>query len=85
MARKKITPQKLHTVIRNKIGQLSSKYSPSQKIDRTTYDLYNGFKNHLGIMSGKYINEICEALTEAGIKYNDSKIDKGYILVDKWQ
>lgn len=81
----KITPQKIHAIIRKKTGQLSSKYSPSQRIDRTTYDVHNRMKYMLGIMSSKYINEICEALDEAGIAYDDSGKGKGFVTLMRIQ
>ncbi len=38
----KLTTQRLHRVIRSKLGVLSSKHSRSQRIDRTTYDVQAG-------------------------------------------
>lgn len=81
----KLTTQKLHKVIQEKINVLSSFYSVSQKINRQTYDVYTGFKGVYGIVSADYLNEICEALNEAGIKYDDSQIERGFIKVKKFQ
>ena len=75
-----IATQKLHKIIQNGIGALSSKYSISQSIDRTTYDVrkYNGF---IGVMSGKYINEIAEILKNEGLNIDASSVDRGFIKI----
>lgn len=81
----KLTTQKLHKVIQEKINTLSSFYSVSQKINRQTYSIYTGFKGVYGIVSADYLNEICEALDDAGIKYDNSEIERGFIKIRKFQ
>lgn len=75
-----ITTQKLHKLIQNGIGVLSSKYSISQRIDRATYDVrkYNGF---IGIMSAKHINEIVEILKNDGLNIDATNVDRGFIKI----
>lgn len=83
--RVRITAQKIHKTIQNRIGVLSSKYSPSQRIDRRTYDLCCGVHGKFGVMSVKYINEICKALDEAGIQYDDKMKDRKLIVISQFQ
>ena len=78
---KKLTTQKLHSIIRGGINKKCSKYSVSQKINRTSYSLYTRMRGIYGIMSGQFINEIAEALTRAGIVFDDLGIDRGWIKV----
>lgn len=83
----KITTQLLHKVIQEKISVKSSMYSPSQKIDRQTYDIYTGIKGVYGIFTGKpeLMTAICEALDNAGIKYDNSEIARGFVKVAVFQ
>jgi len=81
----KITPNKLHKVIQAEIGVLSSKYSVSQKIDRTTYDVCNMMKGILGVTSTKYITQIAEALEAADIEFDNSNIDRGFLTLKRIQ
>ena len=83
--RKKLTTQKLHKAIQSKIQVKSSLYRPSQKIDRTTYDVTTQFKGFYGVMSGQFINEICQALDDANIQYDGSAKDRGFVKVPKFQ
>lgn len=78
----KVSIQKVHSDIRGLIGEASSKYIPSQQIDRTTYDLkdYGGF---YGIMSAKHAEEISDHLKSEGYKVDDSMIDRGLIKIAK--
>lgn len=82
----KITTQKLHKVIQEEVNTLSSLYSPSQKINRNTYDIYIG-GNFYGIMTRdcSLMPGICKSLDAAGIKYDDSEINKGFIKLKKFQ
>ncbi len=81
----KITTQKIHKIIQNKINVKSSKYSPSQKIDRTSYDLFTKIKGMYGIMSHKYIREIADALIESGLCIDCTDIDRGFIKMKSFQ
>jgi len=85
MSTSKITTQKLHKVIQAKLALLSSKYSVSQQVDRTTYNLYTKMKGVYGVFSTKYLKEICEALDGAGIKYDNEKFERGFVVVSKNQ
>lgn len=82
----KLTTQKLHSIIRNAIGVKSSFYSPSQKIDRVTYDIHTT-KLFYGVISGtqEYIETIRDAVKDAGLIFDDSEIDRGIIKVKKFQ
>lgn len=82
---KKLTTQRLHKVIQEKINVLSSFYSVSQRINRTTYSVNTSLKGVYGVFSTSYLNEICEALDEAGIQYDNSQIERGFIKVRKFQ
>ena len=84
-AKTKLTTQKLHKVIQSKLGVKSSKYSPSQRINRTTYDVSTLFKGFYGVMSSSHIDEICEALDESGIRYNAEGKARGFVEVYKFQ
>lgn len=81
----RLTTQKLHSIIRIETGHLCSKYSLSQKIDRTTYSVYTKLKHVLGVTSSKHITEICKALDKHNIKYDNSEIDRGFISVFRIQ
>lgn len=81
----RLTTQKLHSIIRSGTGCLCSKYSPSQKIDRTTYSVYTGLKHVFGITSSSHITDICKAFDTHDIKYDSSEIDRGFIKVYKIQ
>lgn len=80
----KITTQKLHKIIQGEIKTLSSKYAPSQKVDRTTYDLL-AFKGFIGVCSSQYINQICKALDDAGVLYDDRGLSKQFVRVPVMQ
>jgi hypothetical protein len=69
----RLTPQKLHKVIQAKIGVLSSKWAPSQRIDRNTYDVCVSFRDFIGVMarSEEMILAILEACKEAGFAIYD--------------
>lgn len=75
-----ISTQKIHSIIQNKIGILSSKHSIFKRIDRTSYDVrkYTGF---IGVMSGKHIKDIAEALKQEGLNIDSSNIDRGFIKI----
>lgn len=83
--RTKLTTQRLHSVIQAGTGVLSSKYSPSQRIDRTTYDVNTMLKGVYGVMSSKNIKQIAEVLRAAGIQFDDGEIAKGFVKVPVWQ
>ena len=53
----------------------------SQKINRTTYDVYSKMRGFYGVMSGSKIEEIITALTNSGIKFDDSDKSRGFIKV----
>jgi hypothetical protein len=80
----KVTSQKLHSDVRGFIGQASSKYSPSQKIDRSTYDLrdYGAF---YGMMTAKNeaAKEIAAHLESLGYSVDASGADRGFLKVAK--
>lgn len=83
----KLTAQKLHKIIQEKIQVKSSKYSVSQKINRRTYDVVTLFKKFYGVAvsSNVDIQDIIDALTEAGIKFDDSEKERGFVKVWKFQ
>ena len=81
----KITTQKLHKIIRDRIGKKCSKFSLSQKIDRTSYGVCTYMRGVYGIFSGQHIAEIAGALTENAIAFDESKIDRGIIVVEIMQ
>lgn len=77
----RLTTQRLHRIIQGAIGKKSSKYSPSQRIDRQTYDVHTKAKGVYGVMSGEHIHEIAKVLDEAGISYDGSTIDRGFLTI----
>ena len=79
-----LTIQKLHKIIRDNVGILSSKYAPSQKIDRTTYDVKE-FKGFFGVMSSNHINEIVAALEANGLHVDASTSERQFIKIPKNQ
>ena len=82
----KLTANKIHAVIRKEIGQASSKYAPSQKIDRSTYTINSAYQGVFGMLTTQnYIEQICSALDNAGIKYDATKKDKGMLLIPRAQ
>ena len=81
----KLTTTKLHSIIRKATGNKCSKFSPSQKIDRTTYDINTMFKGFYGIISGQNIIAIRDAVKEAGLVFDESEISRGFIKVKKFQ
>jgi len=81
----KVTTQKIHTIIQSTIGVKSSKYSPSNKIDRTTYSIFTGISGVYGIMSPQFGGKIAEALIENGINVDTSKINKGLLTIKVFQ
>jgi len=83
----KLTTQKLHKIIQDKIGVKSSEYSISRKINRSTYDITTAFKNFYGVMvSGNVdLQLIITALVDAQIKFDDSEKERGFIKVYKFQ
>lgn len=84
-ARTKLTTQRLHSVIQASTGVLSSQYSPTQRIDRITYDIHTRIKGVYGVLSAKHIEQIAEALRAAGIQFDDSEISKGFVKIPVWQ
>ena len=77
----RLTTQKLHSIIQKRINKLSTKYSVSEKINRTTYDVCTRLRGTYGVMSSSYLPEIIEALKSAGIEFDDSCKDRGFIKV----
>ncbi len=82
---KNLTTKKIHSIIRNHLQLKCSKYSISQRINRNTYDLHTKIAGVYGVVSGKYINEIATALTNAQIKFDKSTIERGFLKIIKAQ
>lgn len=77
------TVNKIHKIIRDHVGVLSSKYAPSQKINRQTYDVKE-FKGVFCVMSGNaMIQEIATALKNSGLNLDESTIDRSFVKVWK--
>jgi hypothetical protein len=77
------TVNKIHKIIRDHVGVLSSKYSPSQKINRQTYDVKE-FKGIFCVMSSSVmIIQIALALKISGFKLDESTINRGFVKVWK--
>lgn len=81
----RLTAQKLHRIIQDRIGQLSSRHSPSQRIDRQTYDVCSRFHGFFGICSAdaNMLSEIREACLDSGLKIDDSEFGRGFIKASK--
>jgi hypothetical protein len=82
---KQLSTQRLHGIIRKAIGQKCSFYSPSQRVDRTTYDVNTMFHGFYGVLSCKYMHEIRDAVKAAGLIFDDSEIERGFIKVKRFQ
>ena len=68
----KVTTQKIHKVLQAETGNLSSKYAPSQKIDRRGYDVSTAFKG-IYLISPDYsrnqtAEDVVNILASKGIK-----------------
>lgn len=84
-ARVKLTTQRLHSVIQAALQVKSSLYSPSQRIDRATYDVNTSMKGVYGVFSTKHLADIVLALEAAGISFDKSDMDRGFLKVPVWQ
>jgi hypothetical protein len=80
----KLTTQKLHSVVRDGIGIKCSLHSPSQRINRTTYDIYSQFKTYYVLTSTQYMEQIQEVLNESGIKFQHDE-RRGVLCIPKVQ
>lgn len=80
---KKLTTQKLHKVIQSGLGQLSSKYSPSQHIDRQTYEVFTMFAGAYVVTSTNHLEEIGEGLAKSGLKFTLDSIKQVLIIPTK--
>jgi len=68
----KVTTQKIHSVMQSATGELSSKYAPSEKIDRKGYDLSTFFKG-MYVITPDYsrnqtADDVVSILASEGIK-----------------
>lgn len=82
-----LTDQRLHAIIREATGSLSSNHSPAEKISRSSYSLYNGFKHCIGIsaVSQDIYKQIIDVLQESSINFVVTYLgeDIHYIKVDR--
>ena len=78
----KLTTAKLHKIIQKEIGVLSSKYSPSQRINRTTYDVNPRLiKGFYVVFSTTHLESIIDSVKESGIRFDDTQKQKGFIKI----